>query len=145
MKAIKLSVTFAGVLLLGCIAAANVRSAEPPLIVTAVAPIYPPIARDARVTGEVFVDVEIDREGKVTSAKAVNAHKLLEQAVVEAARRWRFLPELKYRSARMARLTFSFVMLPEKAPVLEATSVFYPQDYKIEVRSIEHVLTTPSN
>jgi TonB family protein len=145
MKHIKLSVALAGVILLGFIAAAKVRSAEPPLVVSAVAPVYPPVARAARVTGEVFVDVEIDREGKVTSAKAVNAHRLLEQAVVEAARRWRFVPELQDKRERMARLAFAFVMLPEKAPVPEATSIFYPQYYKIEVRSIEHIVTTPSN
>jgi TonB family protein len=145
MRFLKLSVTLAGVILLGCIAVAKVRSAEPPLVVSAVAPVYPPIARAARVTGEVFVDVEIDRDGKVTTAKAVNAHKLLEQAVVEAARRWRFVSEAKDKRERMARLTFSFVMLSEKAPISEGTSVFYPQDYKIEVRGIEHIVITPSN
>jgi protein TonB len=55
-------------------------------------PEYPPIARDARARGTVAVEVLVDEDGDVVSAKAVSGHPLLQQAAVDAARRARFSP-----------------------------------------------------
>lgn len=141
MKHVKLLATLAAVILLGCVAAARVRSEEPPAVVSAVAPAYPPVARASRVAGEFFVDVKIDGGGKVTSAEAAGAHKLVEKAVVDAARRWRFAPAgPRGRAERMARLTFSFMVRSQDAPAEAGTTVFYPHEYKVEVRSVEYAV-----
>jgi TonB family protein len=55
-------------------------------------PTYPPIARAARASGKVVVQVIIDEEGNVIEARAVSGHPLLQQAAVEAARRAKFTP-----------------------------------------------------
>jgi len=57
-------------------------------------PNYPPLARTARVSGTVRVEVVVDEGGKVVSAHAVSGHPLLQEAAVEAAQKWRFKPFL---------------------------------------------------
>jgi periplasmic protein TonB len=55
-------------------------------------PVYSQIARAAKATGIVTVQVLIDESGKVISAQAVSGHPLLRPAAVEAARRALFTP-----------------------------------------------------
>ncbi|HEX6284573.1 MAG TPA: TonB family protein, partial [Pyrinomonadaceae bacterium] len=55
-------------------------------------PQYPPIARAARASGTVVVQVLIDENGSVVSAKAVSGHPLLQAVAVAAARQARFSP-----------------------------------------------------
>jgi periplasmic protein TonB len=55
-------------------------------------PAYPPIARAARASGTVVVQVLIDENGSVVSAHAVSGHPLLQAAAVGAARQARFSP-----------------------------------------------------
>ena len=55
-------------------------------------PEYPEIARVAKATGSVSVNVTIDEEGNVISAESVTGHPLLRSAAVDAARRARFSP-----------------------------------------------------
>jgi protein TonB len=55
-------------------------------------PSYPPIARQTRTQGTVIVQVLIDEEGKVISAKATSGHVLLIPAAQTAALRARFSP-----------------------------------------------------
>ncbi|HUQ31267.1 MAG TPA: TonB family protein [Pyrinomonadaceae bacterium] len=57
-------------------------------------PAYPAIARAARASGTVNVQVTIDESGKVISARAVGGHPLLQQAAVQAAYGARFSPTL---------------------------------------------------
>lgn|SRR5918911_3547734 len=57
-------------------------------------PVYPPVARAARASGTVTVQVTVDETGKVTSAKAVSGHPLLQAAAVQAAYQARFKPTL---------------------------------------------------
>ncbi|HEX8142349.1 MAG TPA: TonB family protein [Pyrinomonadaceae bacterium] len=55
-------------------------------------PQYPAIARTARASGTVTVQVTIDENGSVISAHAVGGHPLLQAAAVAAARQARFSP-----------------------------------------------------
>ncbi len=55
-------------------------------------PLYPAIAKAARASGTVVVQVIVDEEGKVISARAVSGHPLLQQASVQAAYGARFSP-----------------------------------------------------
>jgi TonB family protein len=57
-------------------------------------PAYPPIAKAARASGTVTVQVLVDESGRVISASAVSGHPLLQQAAVAAARQARFSPTL---------------------------------------------------
>jgi len=57
-------------------------------------PIYPEFAKRAGVQGSVSVQVLVDLDGKVVSAKAVNGHPLLVLEAQRAALRARFSPTL---------------------------------------------------
>jgi protein TonB len=56
------------------------------------APPYPPIAKAANIQGTVAVQIVIDEQGRVLSAKATSGHPLLLNAAVQAAYRARFTP-----------------------------------------------------
>jgi protein TonB len=57
-------------------------------------PAYPAIAKAARASGAVTVQIVVDESGRVVSANAVSGHPLLQQAAVQAVRQWRFSPTL---------------------------------------------------
>ena len=58
------------------------------------APPYPSIARAAGVQGPVAVQILVDEQGRVVSAKATSGNPLLHNAAVQAAYRARFTPTL---------------------------------------------------
>lgn len=76
-------------------------------------PAYPPIARAARAQGVVTVQVTVDEEGYVISARAVSGHPLLQQAAVQAARQARFTPTLlEGKPVKVAGvITYNFVLM----------------------------------
>ena len=55
-------------------------------------PIYPSMARIARVQGVVILEAVIDVSGRVESARVVRSISLLDDAALEAVRQWRFEP-----------------------------------------------------
>ena len=60
----------------------------PPIKIKDVAPVYPAIARSARVTGAVTVEATIGEDGKVADARVVKSVPLLDQAALDAVRQW---------------------------------------------------------
>jgi len=67
-------------------------------------PTYPRLAWFAQLTGNVDVDVEVDSDGKVRSASATGAHKLLNEALEKNVSEWTFSS-----SSQSARLKITFV------------------------------------
>jgi protein TonB len=57
-----------------------------------VPPSYPPIARSARVSGNVTVFLVVNEKGVVESVMRAEGPQQLQQAAIEAARRWKFNP-----------------------------------------------------
>ncbi len=57
-------------------------------------PAYPAIAKAARASGAVNVQITVDESGRVVSAVPVSGHPLLQQAAAQAVRGWRFTPTL---------------------------------------------------
>ena len=55
-------------------------------------PEYSAVARTAKASGNVTVEITIDEEGNVVSARSVSGHPLLQSAAVTAARQARFTP-----------------------------------------------------
>jgi TonB family protein len=75
-------------------------------------PVYPPIARAARASGTVVVQITVDEEGNVIAAQAVSGHPLLQAAAVAAARRARLSPtRLSGQPVKVTGiLTYNFVL-----------------------------------
>ncbi len=75
-------------------------------------PIYPPIAKQIRLGGNVAVQILVDEQGKVVAAHAVNGHPILNPAAVEAAFRARFTPTMLNGQAVKVQgvITYNFVL-----------------------------------
>lgn len=65
---------------------------RPPKIIDEVQPAYPPLAREARVQGDVKIDSVIDAQGDVTNLKLVSGNPLLITAALDAVRQWKYQP-----------------------------------------------------
>ena len=74
--------------------------------------LYPDIARAARAQGSVTVQIVVDGEGNVASAKAVSGHPLLRSAAVDAARQAKFRPTVLNGEPAMVsgELVYNFVV-----------------------------------
>ena len=74
-------------------------------------PSYPMIAKQMRLQGSVTVQVLIDEEGKVVSAKAINGHPLLIPEAQKAALQARFTPtKLSNQPVKVSgMITYNFV------------------------------------
>lgn len=64
------------------------------LIVNKAAPIYPPLARQARIQGAVVMKAVIDPAGDVESVELVSGHPMLVQAALDAVKQWKYRPYL---------------------------------------------------
>ena len=67
---------------------------RPPLKVRNVFPVYPEIARAARVQGDVVLDCTISNEGRVIDVQVLSGHALLQAAAVDAVHQWLYRPTL---------------------------------------------------
>lgn len=52
----------------------------------------PPIAKAARLSGLVFIEIQVDKEGKVRSRKVKSGHPMLTQAALDNIQQWNFRP-----------------------------------------------------
>ena len=57
-------------------------------------PVYPILAQRSKIEGRIVVEIELDTEGNVVSAKATNGQQMLKLAAEEAAKKSKFKPVL---------------------------------------------------
>jgi periplasmic protein TonB len=57
-------------------------------------PVYPEIARSARVEGTVIMEAVLDTSGRVTQLRVIQSSPMLDQAALDAVRQWRYTPSL---------------------------------------------------
>jgi periplasmic protein TonB len=69
----------------------NVQEAK---IISRPNPIYPPLARQARIQGKVQLHAIIDKEGRVSQLEVVSGHPLLVKAALDAVQNWRYQPTI---------------------------------------------------
>ena len=65
---------------------------QPPTKVKDAAPLYPAIARAARVQGLVIIEATIDVNGRVQDARILRSIPLLDAAALDAVRQWQYTP-----------------------------------------------------
>ena len=92
-------------LLVGCaLLAASQETAAPvevpaeamqALLIRRVAPVYPPLARQARIQGTVVMKVIVNKAGEVRAAEPISGHPMLAPSAIEAVKQWRYTPYLK--------------------------------------------------
>ncbi len=61
-------------------------------LVRRVQPVYPPLARNARVQGSVILFALISKAGAIENLRVVSGHPMLVPAAIEAVSQWRYRP-----------------------------------------------------
>ncbi|HWZ84083.1 MAG TPA: energy transducer TonB [Terriglobales bacterium] len=64
------------------------------LLIKKVQPNYPPLARQARIQGQVVLQAEISKEGAIQNLQLISGHPMLAPAAIEAVKQWRYRPYL---------------------------------------------------
>jgi TonB family protein len=59
-------------------------------LLTLYPPVYPPLARQARILGDVKIEVHVRKDGTVDSAEVVSGHPMLKQAALDSAQKSTF-------------------------------------------------------
>lgn len=67
-------------------------SSTAPAILSRVDPLYPELARRARIQGTVVLLMTVDDRGVPMQVRALDGHPALQEAAMQAARQWRFEP-----------------------------------------------------
>ncbi|HEV2194978.1 MAG TPA: TonB family protein [Candidatus Acidoferrum sp.] len=67
---------------------------RPDLHLTHAVPVlYPPLARQVRISSTVVAKVSVANDGKVDSVQIASGHPLLQQVVIDSVRQWTFSPQ----------------------------------------------------
>jgi TonB family protein len=77
--------------------------------VSSVDPVYPPLARQARIQGVVVMRVVINSDGKIENIRIVTGHPLLIQAAIDAVKKWVYPTQ----SSQVATNVFVNFTLPQ--------------------------------
>jgi protein TonB len=88
-------------------------------LIRKVEPVYPELAKRARVQGKVVLVVTVDEEGSVADINIASGHPLLDEAAVTAVRQWKYSPTLlngePVSVIATVTVTFSFTASGEPA------------------------------
>ena len=63
-----------------------------PRLISGPNPVYPVLARQAKISGDVVIDAVIDAQGNVVEMQTVSGPPLLALAAMEALRHWKYEP-----------------------------------------------------
>jgi TonB family protein len=66
----------------------------PAKLISQAKPVYPPLARQARVSGHVLFDVIINKDGTIQNIQLISGHPVLVPAAMEAVKQWVYQPTL---------------------------------------------------
>jgi TonB family protein len=64
------------------------------MIISKVAPEYPPAAKTARISGAVVLQARIGKDGLINNLEVISGPQVLQQAAMDAVRQWRYRPYL---------------------------------------------------
>jgi protein TonB len=59
-----------------------------------VKPVYPPLARQARIQGTVVLHAQISKDGSIEGLTLISGHPMLAPAAIDAVKQWRYKPYL---------------------------------------------------
>ncbi|MGA9427748.1 MAG: energy transducer TonB, partial [Terracidiphilus sp.] len=64
------------------------------MLLQKVTPVYPPIAKAARVQGTVVLQAMISKTGSIENLQVISGPAMLQQSAIDAVRQWRYRPYL---------------------------------------------------
>jgi TonB family protein len=98
-----------------------VGKVKPPKLIREVEPVYPEAARKAQVEGVVIIEATTDTYGRVDKVKVLRSIPLLDQAAVDAVKRWVYEPMVIDGKPRPVTFTVTirFQLDDKKEPQVE--------------------------
>ena len=81
-------------------------------LIRRVQPLYPPLARGARIQGSVILEAVIGRDGTMQNLKLISGHPMLVASAIEAVSQWRYRPYILNGDAVEVetRITVNFIL-----------------------------------
>jgi len=81
-------------------------------LINRVQPLYPPLAKQARIQGQVVLRAVINRSGAIENLQVLSGHPMLVQAAMDAVKQWRYRPySLNGEAVEVeTRVTVNFVL-----------------------------------
>src|SRR5712672_1387095 len=64
------------------------------LLVKRIQPNYPPLARQARIQGQVVLHAVISKDGSIENLTLISGHPMLAPAAIDAVKQWKYKPYL---------------------------------------------------
>ena len=61
-------------------------------LIRQVTPVYPSLARQARIQGTVLLEAVIAKNGSIENLRVLSGHPMLSPAAIEAVKQWRYRP-----------------------------------------------------
>ena len=112
----------------------QVNEKESPKVLRAVAPPFIPFVFWETGVAEVVIEVRLDDQGRVTSAKTFSASLFKDSSFEDTAKQWVF-EESKSKKERIAYIKFVLRIMPKGTTSSELTTIYrYPAE--IEIRSL---------
>lgn len=78
---------------------------KPARLIKSVPPVYPQLARNQRVSGDVQIDAFIDTAGNVAELKIISGPTILHRAALDAVKQWKYSPAQLNGQATSMHLT----------------------------------------
>jgi protein TonB len=63
-------------------------------MISQVRPVYPPLAKQARIQGVVVLEAVIGKDGKIQNLRVITGHPLLIKAAQDAVSQWEYKPTM---------------------------------------------------
>ncbi len=62
------------------------------LLIRRIQPSYPPLAKQARISGSVILQAEISKDGSIQNLHVISGHPMLVPSALEAVKQWKYKP-----------------------------------------------------
>jgi TonB family protein len=98
-------------------------------------PVYPPIARQARISGDVDLKIEVREDGSVESIVVASGHPMLKQAALDSAQQSQFVCRGCSEVLTSYTLVYTFQLATDQTPEVRSnqepqpTHVFQSQNH----------------
>jgi len=95
---------------------------KPPKLVKTVKPIYPKVARQARVEGTVIVEAKTDEQGNVVDTRVLRSIPILDQAAIDCVKQWKYEPMVVDGKPRQVLFTVTVRFILDEAGAINKFS-----------------------
>lgn len=82
-------------------------------LISSVPPVYPQLAKNQHLSGDVMIDALIDVHGNVSTMKVISGPAMLHQAAMDALRQWKYQPATLNGQAMAMHLTVTMQFKPQ--------------------------------